>query len=113
MGSGLLLVLAAWAGCILLSRKVLARMSALRDWRLSLISGTCLLALVLTLVVELLSLGSALTKSGLLLSWTVLAIAICIPAWKMSLVTNLSPGSVMAFLRVLRSRADALPRLAK
>jgi len=88
-------------------------MSRLADWRLALISGSCLWGVFLTLVVEVLSLGSALTRSGLLISWTVLAIGIWIIAWRMSPVTELSRSKAASFLQLLRARADALPRMAK
>src|SRR5258706_14946575 len=68
MALGLLFMFAAWAGCIPLCRKLLRKFCFVLDWRLTVISASCLWAALLVLIVEILSLMTALTKPALTVS---------------------------------------------
>jgi hypothetical protein len=104
MGPGLVVVFAAWVGCVLFCRKWFV--SSLADWRFSIIGGTCLSAGCLALMVEVLSLFHAFNSSALLIGWTAVALAI----W--AIVLRTGPPLHLS-LAECRRQANELPLSAK
>ena len=104
MGPGLVIVFAAWLGCVCVCRKWFN--SPLADWRFSLIGGSCIWAGVLALLVEILSLFHGLTKPALLIAWTIVAAAIWIFVLRAGPPLNFS-------LQKCRRQVSELPLLAK
>ena len=104
MGPGLVVVFAAWLGCVLVCRRWFN--SPLANWRFSLIGGSCIWAGLLALLVEILSLFHGLNKPTLLIAWTIVAGGI----WTFVLRT----GTPLNFsLQECRRQASELPLLAK
>jgi 4-amino-4-deoxy-L-arabinose transferase-like glycosyltransferase len=104
MGSGLVVVLVAWMGCVLLCAKHFV--SRFKDWRLYLISGTCLWAALLAILVEILSLFHALNKPALLIAWSALAAGVWLLVVKAPAALEFSP-------RECRRCLNELPVFAK